>query len=214
MLAPFAGVPGKLKTLIDRLTAARASNLDDIDTTVSSRAPSSTALSTATWTGTKAGYIDSAISDRASQTSLDTMAGEQVLNMPPTNTLTYAGLTRTSANPALRIAESVATGALTAATYVTVLNVTSSKGVVSLAMAYHVDATSHALSIRITVDGVIIREYTEDTHTTAGSGLVVIGGELCQAEKIPFLSSLKIEVKSDATLTSGKVRHIYHYWTV
>lgn len=100
MWAMLAGVPGKLKTLVNRLTAARAANLDNlnatvssrmpgtateqgrIDAAISSRAPSSTALSNATWTDTKAGFLDIAISSRApSSTALsnatwtDTKAG-------------------------------------------------------------------------------------------------------------------------------------------
>ena len=39
-------------------TNTRAENLDDLDTTISSRAPSSTALSTSVWTNTRAGYLD------------------------------------------------------------------------------------------------------------------------------------------------------------
>lgn len=46
-------------------TNARAGNLDNVDATISSRAPSSTALSTATWTNTRASYLDSSISSRA-----------------------------------------------------------------------------------------------------------------------------------------------------
>ena len=56
------GVPGKLKTLLDRLTSTRAANLDNLDATVSTRAPSSTALSSSVWTGTKAGYLDQSLS--------------------------------------------------------------------------------------------------------------------------------------------------------
>jgi hypothetical protein len=56
-MVSLAGLPGKVKTLLDRLTETRATNLDDIDTTVSSRAPSTTALSTATWTSAKASYL-------------------------------------------------------------------------------------------------------------------------------------------------------------
>ena len=67
----LAGVPGALKRLKDRLvpsgttetrTDARMLKLDNLDATVASRAPSSTALSSATWTGTKAGYLDAAVS--------------------------------------------------------------------------------------------------------------------------------------------------------
>jgi len=54
------GVPGKLKTLLDRLTATRAGYLDNLDATVSSRTSSSV------WTGTKAGYLDAAVSSRLS----------------------------------------------------------------------------------------------------------------------------------------------------
>lgn len=39
-------------------TAARAAKLDNLDTTVSSRAPSNTALSNTVWTNTRAGYLD------------------------------------------------------------------------------------------------------------------------------------------------------------
>jgi len=57
-LAPLMGLPGKVKTLLDRLTATRAGNLDNLNTTVSSRAAAATALSTANWTNTRAGNLD------------------------------------------------------------------------------------------------------------------------------------------------------------
>jgi hypothetical protein len=43
----------------------------NLDTTVSSRAPASTALSNTTWTDTKAGYVDIAISSRSTLTASD-----------------------------------------------------------------------------------------------------------------------------------------------
>lgn len=58
MSAFLLGVPGKLKALLDRLTADRAGYLDRLDATVSSRAPASTALSSATWTGPRAAKLD------------------------------------------------------------------------------------------------------------------------------------------------------------
>lgn len=60
-----SGAPGStMKTLqeIYDYVTTRTSNLD---ATVSSRAPSSTALTTATWTGTKAGYLDQANSKKS-----------------------------------------------------------------------------------------------------------------------------------------------------
>ena len=97
MLAFLAGVPGKLKTVLDRLTATRAANLDDLDVAVSTRMPgsateqgridvaistraaASTALSTVNWTTVRAGKLDTldnldaAISTRApASTALST----------------------------------------------------------------------------------------------------------------------------------------------
>ena len=73
MLEPLLGLPGRIKILIDRITSTRASNLDNLDGAVSSRAPASTALSSSVWTGTKAGYVDTAMSGRASQSSVDAL---------------------------------------------------------------------------------------------------------------------------------------------
>ena len=73
MLEPLLGLPGRIKILMDRITSTRASNLDNLNATVSSRAPASTALSSSVWTGTKAGYLNAAISGRASQSSVDAL---------------------------------------------------------------------------------------------------------------------------------------------
>lgn len=54
MIAALMGVPGKLKTLLDRLTSTRAGNLDNLDAAVTTRAAASTALSTSQWTNTLA----------------------------------------------------------------------------------------------------------------------------------------------------------------
>ena len=62
--------PGPLSTVY---TNARGANLDNLDTTVSSRAPASTALSTAQWTNGRASNLDNldtTVSSRASQTSV------------------------------------------------------------------------------------------------------------------------------------------------
>lgn len=61
MWTMLAGVPGKLKTLLDRLTATRAANLDKLDADISTRAAASTALSNAVWTNTRAGRLDASV---------------------------------------------------------------------------------------------------------------------------------------------------------
>lgn len=55
-----------IQTLLLRWTQTLA---DRLDATVSSRAPASTALSTATWTSTKAGYLDTPVSSCAPASS-------------------------------------------------------------------------------------------------------------------------------------------------
>lgn len=58
MLMMLAGLPGKMKQLLDRLSAARAANLDRIDTSISSRAPANTALLRAVWSDARAAALD------------------------------------------------------------------------------------------------------------------------------------------------------------
>lgn len=59
MWTMLAGVPGKLKTLADRLTATRAANLDKLDANITTRAAAATALSNAVWSDARAGKLDS-----------------------------------------------------------------------------------------------------------------------------------------------------------
>ena len=57
----FAGIKQLLKGLSDHMaswTGDRAVKVDYLDTTVGSRAPANTALSTAQWTNVRAGYLD------------------------------------------------------------------------------------------------------------------------------------------------------------
>lgn len=59
------GVPGKLKTLLDRLTAARANKLDFLTKSLDELAAADTALLRTTWTDTRAGRIDTNVASRA-----------------------------------------------------------------------------------------------------------------------------------------------------
>lgn len=54
----LAAIKAGVSTLTGRLTSGRATALDNLDATVSSRAASATALSSATWTAARAGYLD------------------------------------------------------------------------------------------------------------------------------------------------------------
>lgn len=61
MSAFLYGVPGKLKTLIERLTSTRVAKIDNLDATVSSRAAASTALSNGVWTDGRAEALDNLV---------------------------------------------------------------------------------------------------------------------------------------------------------
>lgn len=66
MIPALMGLPGKLKTVLDRLTSGRAANLDNLDAAISTRAAAATALSNATWSDGLATSLASALKlDRA-----------------------------------------------------------------------------------------------------------------------------------------------------
>lgn len=58
----ISGASGRLKAIYTYLTsylsATRCAKIDNLDTTLTSRAPASTAVSSATWTAARAGYLD------------------------------------------------------------------------------------------------------------------------------------------------------------
>ena len=61
MSALLYGLPGRVKTLLDRLTADRADKIDALDAEISSRAPASTALNNTVWTDERADKLDSLV---------------------------------------------------------------------------------------------------------------------------------------------------------
>lgn len=83
-MAPLLGVPGKLKTLIDRLTATRAANLDDLDTTVSSRASQTSVNTIDSEVGTILGRVPSTVASQASVNTVDTNVDTLLSRVPVT----------------------------------------------------------------------------------------------------------------------------------
>ena len=57
-MAPLLGLPGRIKMLLDRLTATRAANLDRLDATISTRALASTAVSRTDLTTARIALLD------------------------------------------------------------------------------------------------------------------------------------------------------------
>ena len=70
ILAIFA----KIIALLDSITAARSANINNADTPLSTRAPAGSAVSSNTYTATKAGYLNASVSSRATQNSVNSIA--------------------------------------------------------------------------------------------------------------------------------------------
>lgn len=92
----LGGLPAKLATLITNMTTLLGRVTSSVDVNVSTRAPASTALSNATWTNTKAGYLDMAISGVARIKSIQHVSSTQSAGTDPSGvylTITIAPVT-------------------------------------------------------------------------------------------------------------------------
>lgn len=116
----------------------------------------------------------------------------------------------------------VTSGALTAATLVTVLSLTG-QGAVGLLACAGVDNTARAHRMKVTVDGVVVFDATTDSSSSLYAGIVVTGGLflngssgynsiLAVPDYIPFNSSFLVEYASSLTETA-KTNFGYIYRT-
>lgn len=203
----LAGVPGKLAKLVTRLapsgyaqtlTDARVSALDKLDATVDSRAPKSTALSSAMWTDTKAGYLDAAISSvrYPAQTEI-TRSSALIASL---HTLAHEFAAKSSA---LTVSSG---GAYTEAVSV------NAPGILWWASCHRgTGFSAGTLNIRITLDGVVaLLTNNSSTATTLGSGVVGVGyvsGGSAFLMPLRFKTSLKIEVTSSVSQSNAIDAH-------
>lgn len=202
------GVPGRLKTLIDRLvpsgttetlTDARMLKLDNLDTTVSSRAPSATALSSATWTGAKAGYLDAPISSvkRKAQANL-------VRDTAVTTRTLFTGTNGPEGHGALYTA-----GTITAPNYVELMSVAVPGWLYLVATYRESTFASGTLSTRITIDGDVWDVVTDSASTTQYAGHVALGvvsddSKVIIPLAVRFETSMKVEIVSSVNQSAGK----------
>lgn len=213
MSAFLAGIPGQVKTLLDRLTSGRATNLDNLDATVSSRAPSSTALSTATWTGTRATNLDNlnaTVSSRApSSTALSTAtwtSGRATLLDNLSNL--DAAVSSVSGIPQAAATGENGTGSTGSNTYVNLLNITSDSGALMALTLWVIKASSNpTANFQVHADGVnVFGEITLTTSQTA-SDFGNAWDNACVFQintPIIFTTSLRIEANDNNT---GAVCH-------
>lgn len=106
MIDFLAGVPGKLATLLSRVPSNNATLVANLDTTVSSRAAASTAVSNVDYTSARAGYLDKlnaggiAGTVKSIQTGIVTTAFTSGGGSPPALDYYYKDITITSVNTA------------------------------------------------------------------------------------------------------------------
>jgi len=203
------GVPGKLKAIIDALAAK-------LDATVSSRAAASTALSTATWTGGLATRLGIAATRKPVASIVNAFSaggGTTLAQMGDINATSYVG-----ANLAYALS-----GALTANTLKTMLNITSGAGVVRFLGLRSEDAgVSHSLRIKVTIDGVVVFDATTAASNYAvGAGVPVVGSLRWNATysisdlafgQLEYDTSFKVEIASSNSETD-KLALLYNYET-
>jgi hypothetical protein len=192
------GVPAKLKTLQDGMTTllTRLSSIKSgyLDATISSRAPASTALSTAQWTAPRAALLDKL-------SGVDTISQNAAL-APPISTGTISGSTF-GMHAALLEASGLINcnpGLMAAATWTPMLNV-AGKGVISF-LAIAASANVGNMGIRVIVDGVTYYTSASLCGGGAGAGCAVIGAAAVTAggtlnglsfEPISFNTSLVVD---------------------
>ena len=190
MWTMLAGVPGKLKTMLDRLTSTRAANLDNLNATISSRAAASTALSNAVWTDTRAGKLDLLpLVDPASESPI-------AADWP---TLVFGGFGTADAEVVRRVVGGVAFTTVSLS-LVDVVSVTG-RGVLNFVAITPGNATS-LVQLQIIVDGVTVLDAT-DGGASNNQWAVAVGALNVESEsavqaaldQIPFRSSLVIKLR-------------------
>jgi hypothetical protein len=114
--------------------------------------------------------------------------------------------------------KAVLSGALTADTYKTMLDITGS-GVIGVCGVATVDNTSRAVGLKITIDGTVAFEAVSSATTVVNAGIFGIGGAIITStsvygnnisELVVFNTSLKVEISSTLNETD-KVRVLYNY---
>jgi hypothetical protein len=208
-------IPGKINTLTANLatlmgnyTAVRAAL---IDVAISSRAPSATALTNATWTDARAAALD----DVAACVAYLQAAALVPTNNPPT-TLPAPGVISMSGFPAYAGLEQVV-HTFGSSGYFTGVNLTG-RGVVNF-LSCQLSSNSGmtaggTLGGRLTIDGTVVFNITNIIpYTSVNSGWVAIGlvgpSGVPVLEPMPFYSSFIWEIYSNqaAGTLSTNYRH-------
>lgn len=117
-----------------------------------------------------------------------------------------AGWTQTNISDSIAGAKNIFSGALTANTLATVLSI-SGAGELQYLSISPLDATTRTLRLALTIDGVLVYDYTSAAATSGPSyGGVIVGGFQSGAvpgiESLKFNSSVLVKIASSLTETN------------
>lgn len=199
MLGFLAGLPGQIATLTSRLTSGRATNLDNLDAAISTRAAASTALSNATWTSALAA-------------ALLNVASNNPLLKPPKASGVSARQFTDAAWPGLDLSayrlmfgslpESVYDLSSTAA-WTDIVNYSGS-GVLELCAWTATSSGGGTATVEIIADGVTVMAYTSASLTSYSEHGVAVGDLFISSDRtrsfgnvgaMPFYTTLQIRAK-------------------
>lgn len=207
MIDFLLGVPGKLKTLIDYLNAnlstTRAAKIDNLDAAISTRAPSSTALSNANYTAARAGYLDNLGGGAVALRSDPLLSPPIAANFPGLTAPSAAIMASTNTGQL-----SLGSGITSSPTPVDVLNITGA-GVLNFLVISNAWNNAQNIFLRLIIDGVTVVDAAAN-GTPVGQACLCIGAVDASSaitfDQIPFRSSLRIQA------AGGSSQQVAVYW--
>lgn len=184
MLGWLAGIPGQMATLLGRLTATRAGNLDYL---TAAPAPASTALSTATWDATKAAKLAGAAQETTPLLSAPKASGLSA------NVSIIFDLGSTTCTALDNVASTTSTS------FVDVLNYTGSGVLEFCAFMAQAYGSADVVTMEILIDGVTAFSGTQVAAGSAVTTKIPVGaitGSVVTLSAVPFKTSLQIRHKT------------------
>lgn len=110
-------------------------------------------------------------------------------------------------------------GALTANTYKTMLNIAGTSGNIPQLGLFCVDAATRVIKLRVTLDGAYTKEITSSSIAAINYGIIAVGTTayttttyLIDGEPLRFKTSCLVEIQSSLTETD-KIELRYKYFT-
>lgn len=219
------GVPGRLKVigdnivaLLNRWTQAKA---DFIDAAVSSRAPSSTALSSQIWTTLRAAYLDQIPVNAANITAL---LNNPALQVPTTlavsPTIQNMRTALTTNGPTSLTSINTAQSA-TPNTYVTIINEVGA-GVIEFLGAAAVSTGGGTHRLRVTIDSNVFTFDPWQSGANTANGKTLIGAlaidgssyvSALSLSRVPFKTAFKVETSCSLNNGSSMDTYFNYYRT-